>query len=262
VPTYASTLTGAQDGFRTVFNAWNEASSFLQSNGTATDSDWFGLQFPVHTTFDSESRPLSPNLIWPSFDLTLNVRNINVGQTHTVIVYGLLEAAPDPYGISADGVLVGLRNEEPLLKTDGTAASGVVTSTGVFTISDIAPTVILPYIMSSSWNGILSLSLQINSDPMPSQMNVHSSRATDPTLGPSITTTEVPFHTGVVRGDAFGRRARSRLDHRLGYPVSSDNLVRDGYEDGLMVTPEAWDPEDPEDRYVPSPLEGVLDDET
>jgi hypothetical protein len=28
-----------------------------------------------------------------------------------------------------------------------------------------------------------------------------------------------------------------------------------------MVSPESWDPEDPEDRYVPSPFEGVLDDE-
>jgi hypothetical protein len=44
-------------------------------------------------------------------------------------------------------------------------------------------------------------------------------------------------------------------------PVASDHMTRDGYVEGMMVSPEGWDPRDPEDRYSPSPLEGVVDDE-
>jgi hypothetical protein len=115
----------------------------------------------------------------------------------------------------------------------------------------------MPYITSPSWNGIISLSIFWWGQTA----NWYSDE--DPGTGnePTLTTTETPFHTGFIKGPAFGRRARSRHCPRTGLPVASDEVIRDGYSEGLMVSKEGWDPEDPEEKYVPSPLEGVVDDE-
>jgi hypothetical protein len=116
------------------------------------------------------------------------------------------------------------------------------------------------YMRSSSWNGIISLTVVVNLFVF-AALRIHTAESLTPTLAPSISTTEVPFHTGEWAGPAFGRRARTRHCPRTGMPVASDHMTRDGYVEGMMVSPEGWDPRDPEDRYSPSPLEGVVDDE-
>jgi hypothetical protein len=114
-----------------------------------------------------------------------------------------------------------------------------------------------PFVRSGSWNGIISLSLYW--DGLPVAWNADEGAGTGDE--PSISTTEISHHTGFIKGPAFGRRARSRHCPRTGLPVASDEVIRDGYSEGLMVSKEGWDPEDPEEKYVPSPLEGVVDDE-
>jgi len=69
-----------------------------------------------------------------------------------------------------------------------------------------------------------------------------------------------PGHTGWV--DAPNRkRTRAVHDYTMGYPTLSDEFVRDGFLEGIMVHRDSWDPKDPEPTYVINPLEGVVDDE-
>ena len=240
---YSTTTAGAQDG-SAFAGVWDDAAFVLPvSVGVTT-----GLQFVVHTEFDAEGRPLDPALIYPSFDLTLSV-NLALSPG-TVDISFVPEAAPQPY---SNLLLPGARDEVALVSVD----VAMIDTTTVVTV----PTVLMvEYLRSSDWNGIISLTLEGDFGLLAS-VSYHSADGPDPTLAPTATTIEVPFHTGEWDGPAFGRRARTRHCPRTGMPVASDHMIRDGYVDGMMVSAEGWEPVDPEDKYAPSPLEGVVDDE-
>ena len=240
---YDTTAAGAQDG-QVVAGVWAEGGATILLTGLSTG----GLQFVVFNNFNAEGTPLDPPLIYPSFELTLTVVTGDVGGS--VDVYFVPEAAPLPY---SNALLPGGRDEVLLVESEY--------AFGDPTIDITVPTVLMvEYLRNSSWNGIISLTLVSDINVL-FPLNVHSAEGADPTLAPSINTTEVPFHTGEWEGPAFGRRARTRHCPRTGMPVASDHMVRDGYVEGMMVSAEGWEPSDPEDRYFPNPLEGVVDDE-
>jgi len=246
VAIYTTTATGAQDGNTTILGVWDGAAAAIAFNSLTPT----GIQFAVHTAFDSEGRPLDPVLVYPSFVLTLTGTG-NPGVDSTITTSFVPETAPEPYSTT---LAPGSRNEVELAETVWPAAATSLEIT--------VPTILMfEYLKNSAWNGIISLSFATVGNVLFSPV-VHSAEAADPTLAPSINTTEVAFHTGQLEGPAFGRRARLRHGPRTGMPLASDQLVRDGYVEGMMVSPEGWEPEDPEDKYVPNPLEGVLDDET
>lgn len=261
--TAAATFPNSQDGNRTVTDTWDGTSATIVPAwsvfpGAPGKVGYAGLQFEVPLTTDSEGRALDPNGI-SEFTLTLSQAAVPTA-AGTLVVFMVPEAAPLPY---SNDLIPGDRNEIRLA-TVGYAAGDTHSITIDANLPEPNPNGDLgspgmnPYIRSSSWNGIISLTLLWVS-------SVAVAWTADDGAGtgdePSISTTETQFHTGFISGPAFGRRARSRHCPRTGLPVASDELVRDGYSEGLMVSQSAWDPEDPEDRYVPSPLEGVVDDE-
>jgi len=251
VPVYSTTASGAQDGFSTL-GVWDDAVTAV-AFGTVGVVEGIGLQFVVHTDFNAEGIPLDPPLIYPSFELTLVTSTLTypVGNSFDIDVSFVPEAAPQPYS----NVLLPETRDEVALVT-GTLTAPETT----FTVT--VPTVLMvEYMRSSSWNGVISITLQ-SVLPALSALAFHSAENADPTLAPSVNATESPFHTGEWEGPAVGKRARLRHCPRTGMPVASDEMIRDGYVDGMMVSRDGWDPEDPEDKYVPSPLEGVVDDET
>ena len=264
MPTYATSDTGSQDGYRSG-NNFDESTATL--NPTGAGSARFGLRFKVFNgSFDAESRPLGAPRPYTSLSLTLYTAG-SLALPMDLDLYFVPEAAPAAYASSAT-LLPGSRSEDTtgvfkdingvaLSGSTITMAAGVPSGTAA-TWTDLSIHSLMPYITSSSWNGYICLTI------FSSQyvgVSLHSSRGTTASLHPTLTTNEVAFHTGILQGPAVGHRARSRLCPRTGLPVSSDEMVRDGYSEGLMVSPEAWDPEAPDDEYVPNPHEGVVDDE-
>ena len=179
-------------------------------------------------------------------------------------VWFVPEAAPQPY---SNTLIPGLRDEIRLgsaIFADGDPHSVTIDVNPPVpnTNGDMGAAGMSEYLRNSSWNGIVSLSLAwIDDTGLTTPVAWVSDEGAGTGDEPSLLATEVGFHTGFIDGPAFGRRARSRHCPRTGLPVASDAVIRDGYSAGLMVSKEGWDPEDPEDRYVPSPLEGVVDDE-
>lgn len=257
--TNATNFPSSQDGARTSTDTWNGTSATLipdSSGGITGKLGWVGLQFAVPISTDVNGRTLDANLIT---NFTLTLQHAAPTPAGVLSVFYVPEAAPDPY---SDTAVPGDRSE--VFLTQATfEASDAHTITVPLLAADATGTsamgaqAMTQYLRHSSWNGIVSLSLLWLGD------SVAWISAEDAADGnePSISTTENIFHTGFVDGPAFGRRARSRHCPRTGLPVASDELVRDGWDNGQMVSARGWDPEDPEDRYVPNPLEGVVDDE-
>ena len=249
--------TPDQDGNGRIGVSWNEFTTLQVSRGALIVS--IGMRYQLHTEFDSESRPIEPALVWPSFDLTLYLAEaqLNTGTFHLGIVP---EAAPEAYSVALSP---NDRDEVALLDTSGDASSVTITigaalGTAV-TFSNVAiSTTMTRLLRHSSYNGYFCLTITCDDGD---RAIFHSSSATNSAYYPTLTTTEVAFTTGMWDGDSIDRRSRMRHCPRTGMPVASDAMIRDGWTEGLMVSEEGWEPEDPEDRYVPNPHEGVVDDE-
>jgi hypothetical protein len=254
MPTYLTSDAGAQDGFKTSGGLWDETSTTM--GGSSTNP--LGLRFKLHSSFDSFNRPLDPNYIWPTFDITLYLSAAPATSCILFLQY-LAESAPAAFSDSLlpDGRGAVLMVDSNGAPTTQTIAQGTASGTAV-TFSGIPSNPFIPYIRSSAWNGYIGLVFSLTTL---SSVFFHTSRATNPAFAPKLTTSEAKFHTGHLDGPAFGRRARLVHCPRTGMPLASDELVRDGYNDGMMVSPEGWDPEDAPDRYAHNPLEGVVDDE-
>jgi len=249
--TYDTEAAGAQDGHRTAADVWDDTSISLQP-GTGV-SGWVGLQFDLNKVTSDQ-----PFITGAS----LTLRALLGFPSGVVSIYAVPELAPAPYSAS---LLPGNRDE--ILLDVGALSVG--------TSTDIIPIAYLPedttdgaylglsamthLLRNSGWSGILSLSVRLD---LGNGVLWRSAENNNPGA-PLLTTTETSVeHTGILDGPAIGRRARSRLCPRTGLPVASDEMVRDGYIQNMMVSKAGWDPEDPPDRYVPSPMENVVDDET
>ena len=257
MPVYQTTDTGAQDGFSIpLLGQWVETGDAIGTGASLTGTSVIGLRFRLHTQFDSESRPIEPALVWPSFSLTLYLSEIQDGAT-TCELRGTPEAAPAAWSDSnlpppTAEILTDLDGNDLTIEIPHLTAANTA-----ITFASVDPSSWVRHLRHSSYNGYFSLVLWAT----PNDVLFHSSRTANSALWPTLTTTEESFTTGMLNGDSIGRRSRMRHCPRTGMPVASDAMVRDGYTEGLMVSPEGWDPDDPEDRYVPNPNEGVVDDE-
>ena len=267
MPTYRTSDTGSQDGFTTGSGSsrtWDETGVTL---GTAGD---IGLRFKISSSSsDSEGRLLNPARLYSPFTLTLYTTN-TLGGTYRLFI--VPESAPAAYGttvgtdfprdrLDKETTAGGTGALKDSLGTELTSATVTITVASADTAvswTDLDIYSLLLHTNISDWNGYICLTI-LRGDF--SVVGFHSSRAANSAYVPTLVTNEVAFHTGILQGPAVGHRARSRLCPRTGLPVSSDEMVRDGYSEGLMVSPEAWDPEAPDDEYVPNPHEGVVDDE-
>lgn len=106
---------------------------------------------------------------------------------------------------------------------------------------------------SANWNGRVAFIIQ---DPSAAN-TVNYSYLTGTEL--VITASVWPFDTGVL-GWPLGM-GRVRLCPKSGLPTLASEFVRDGYVEGMWVSPDYWDPEDPPDTFRPNPREGVVKDE-
>jgi hypothetical protein len=255
---YTPLGTGAQDGYTVVGvpNTWKEDGVTL-SGGISSP---IGLRFQLHTEFDSESRPIEPALVYPSFDLTLYTAELyTIGTAFPFSLSVVVASAPALY---SDSLLPNLRDETALYDTSGDLATQSLVLNDpagtALTFSSVSTAPLVQYLRHSSYNGYICLTI---TQTGLGGLLFHSSEATNSALRPTLTTTEESFTTGMRDGDSIGRRSRMRHCPRTGMPVASDDMIRDGWSEGLMVSPEGFDPEDPRDKYVPNPNEGVVDDE-
>ncbi len=243
---------------------WNGSSAIMG----AQPGNPGGMRIQLHTEFDSQSRPIEPRMIWPSFSMRFHLR-FTLALDAIYQLSFVPEAAPDSYSNNA---LPDERDETILSNKDGDSfdlygATPVRVSAGStegdpVLFSDVDPEPIIQYMRSSSYNGYIAFTLTtFTLDWAGLGCPVYTHNTPNTQWWPILTTEEIGYHTGILDGPAVGRRSRSRHCPRTGMPVASDAMVRDGYSEGLMVSQEAWDPENPEDRYVPNPNEGVVDDE-
>ena len=271
MPIYTPTGTGAQDGYNNG-GVWTESETTLKTGGTGVgggEGGPMGFRFKLHSEFDSESRPIEPALVWPSFSLSLTVAvsdDDGIVDSIPFWVYGVLEAAPEPY---SNDLLPrnSPRNETEFRLLDANGDDNAAT----YTMSDGVGTVLTwPYLdmsslvsshRSSQYNGFLCLTVQRAGGNNFGTVEFHSSEGATASFFPALTTTESAFTTGMLDGPSLHQRSRMRHDPRTGMPVASIAMVRDGFREGQMLSQEAWDPEDPPERYVPDPNEGVVDDE-
>jgi hypothetical protein len=114
------------------------------------------------------------------------------------------------------------------------------------------------YIQNSQWSGKVAITL-LTIVPLGERVNFNSNEAASG--APVITVTENSFHSGQI-GVPMRKRTRVRHDPKSGFPGLTDEFIKDGYREGMMVLPESWDPEDRTNMdFFPPPSEGVVDDE-
>lgn len=149
---------------------------------------------------------------------------------------------------------------------DGTSWTNPTTPTtisiplGVQTTDPVLGTTVYTYnsfsdvFEHSDSNGMINLSVHIYTDFSAAEIT------------PTLRIEEASFHTGMMVGEGdLKRRTRVVHSYKSGFPYLADEAVPDGFTDGIMMHPDDYDPEDPVDQgrgdYVPSPGEGVVDDE-
>jgi hypothetical protein len=225
---------------------WNGAALVLATS--VPPVNWIGLQFVIPTTLDATiGTPLALILhLWTAG----GAFGFPAG---TLTPYIVPEANPAPY---SNVLLPGGRNEilggTPMLPVAGDGA-------GTEHQITIDVGVLAPWVRSSLWRGVISLSLEWVGG-LGRAWNASEGVGIDPTQVPRITTIEHPFHSGFIN---FHQEERgfAALDDRLGTPILSTHRVSDRYIPNLLVHPDDVDPEDPPNRYRPNPREGVNEDD-
>ena len=259
--TYSITAAGAQDGYSIPGNGfpipglnWSESDIFLRAVGT---TNYIGLRFQLHSQFDALGRAIEPSLL-TVFNLSLTLSSTVFADTTLTLEY-VPSSAP---AVFSNATAAGERSEESLYDTSDALAQVSLTAATpqdtVVTFTNVSAVPLTPYLRGAGYNGYLCLTISAAGPGA----EFHSSRGATASFNPSLTSSnEVSFTTGMIDGDSVGRRSRMRHCPKTGMPVASADLVRDGWFEGTMVSPESYDPRDPEDKYVPNPNEGVLDDE-
>jgi hypothetical protein len=262
VPDYTTGQPGGQDG-SSIGGGWVEAGTFLQ-HGAGTDG-WIGLVFDFQRNTEGERGLLLEPPLLNSLTLTLVRSNVGA-MTGELQVWYVPEMEPAAY---ATARLPGTRSEVQLSTTGagfdlGAGAGDVVRLTvlapppaqGIFAVPNTRQDGLRAQLLSGRWRGQLALSVQLVGG---SGTALWGSSESPVLAAPTLASSESPFHTG-QHNIAHGRRARVRHDPKDGLPYLSDEYVRDGYVEGMMVHPDNWDPVDPPDPHTP-PNEGVIRDE-
>jgi len=210
--------------------------TFVQTAGTTTIplNETSGnvvrgyLGFTVHSDFDADGKPLDPP-IFTDLTITLTLAsNIGLGVSRTVKLYYCTDPTEtNPFTPLAAG-------------TNTLLTSGQFSSTAAGTELDLTITAgtINPYYLKSDWNGVLVFELR-----------------TDSATGPTIATAENATYDGAVltaesvsflTGISGPWRAQSRVDRcdKCGLIDVREKFVKDGFNPGLWVCKDCWDPED------------------
>jgi len=263
------------------------------------DYSWYGIVYDLSSLITTEGErdlPLEPfriNSITVSH--TTDVSRVGMVQ----VVYFVPEFEPDDYGIDElrpgyrGEWVIGYRNQtagvtSPVGFTidgqDGIVPNPIVNDAITFPAGHDNPTTnrgglpinaadtrntaanwgrLQSYIQNSQWTGRLALTVYNIVDAAsrgPSWPSVEGALAFVED-GPVTTAVHSSFHTGQI-GAPMRKRCRVRHDPKSGFPGLSDEFVKDGYREGMMVLPDSWDPEDRTGQdFYPPPNEGVVDDE-
>lgn len=252
-----------QDGYVLPIGAWNDTLSTLQPG---TSPGYIGFLF--------DFSDLSSQCFVRPDQLTLTVAAGGTPTGVTVGVYGIPETDPDPY---SDTLLPGSRdeiNDDLLLcEVTGDVGAGDFTWTAGSTF-----TYQLGYrYANGAWNSDATLSANLHRwkasyvlrGSLKFALTHQSSSASGPYFQASetVTVSERPVlqviqwaqHTGHSGVSLDG--GRSLHDMRSGLPALAGELIEDGYQPGIWVRSDWWDPAEDEDRAVNLPdTEGKVRD--
>lgn len=244
------------DQIGTGIGVWNEVPQpFNFGIGVA------GIRVQIHTDFEP-SRNIARNPRFPT-SMTLNLpHDQGAGESGLIaLVFDSTTAAPEVWSGSnlASDIVAVLGTPESPGNTliNGASWSGDPLSIAVPDTSD--PQLVrnwehyLSLIRSSQWNGYVAFSLLVTSVTNGFTFNDETD-----TPAPTLDVTSVPFHTGHGSEKGSGRAVHCP---KLGTPVMTTEMVRDGFFENMLVCQDGFDPRDPEPRYVPNPKEGVVDDD-
>ncbi len=278
--TFISAFEPIQDGFMQNPIIWEGATGFI---GDAAETFvWAGFRFDISSTYSTDSErglPLEPP-IFNYMELTLS-RATEVANTSGVgYVFFVPEFEPPRYSI---GRRPSQRDEWLIGYTDSAFSD---TTSVTLPIGD-KDTRILPanfpdgvqpaldelaandqgnlmnnfgrfqsFLQNSQADGTFALSVYI--EVVGGDVQFYSTRSSGTV--PGLNVVEHGFHTGHNTG--ILRDSRIRHCPRSGLPDHADKYIPDGYVEGLMVSPDWYEPEDRTgmDRIIPSE-EGVIKDE-
>jgi hypothetical protein len=282
----ASTATfgTVQDGYSRTNTIWDESRTY---NGDAGETEcWYGFVFDVSSLYSTESErglALEPPII-NYMELTLNRVGAAVSTAGEAYVFFVPSFTQIAYAAGASNPsrwsewLIGYTNtasvftgttltipigdDDSIISSLPTRSYFVAPSNTAVNGSDTGDLIanfgrFQGYVRNSQWDGTFALSVYLTVTGGDVQM--WSSRGSGTVPGLNVTTHG--FHSG-QQGLPLRRRARVRHDPKSGFPGLSDEFIKDGYREGMMVLPESWDPEDRTGQdFYPPPSEGVVDDE-
>lgn len=237
---------------------------------------YIGLQFQLYELDPDQGLPLNPP-IFPEprpydfvtgtaaesepFTLSMSPVLGFGGFGGTLFVYIIPEANPEPYSTLLPPFSRG--------ELDPTLLLGFINHPGgdyTRHSTDLDFSIMKPYIQHPNFRGKISLSIGLVFSAGRSIWYSTEGAANNLTITPEFAARQVPFHTGMMVGEAeVKRRTRAVHSYKSGFPYLADEAVPDGFTDGIMMHPDDYDDEDPVDQgrgdYVQSPSEGVVDDE-
>jgi len=264
---------------------WGNFTSLVVHLGNLADTNWFGMRFDLSTAWSAESErglALEPP-IFNTMDLTLTRTTTAANTTGEAWVFFVPEFSP----IAFSGPIIyrpGERNEYLISYTNTTSIFTDDTSitlpigVNVDKVNNI-PTnlngdvinssdtgdlntnwgIFQSYLQNSQFDGVIALSIYLSTTG--NQTRFHSLENIVGGSAPGLGTVEHKFHSGQI-GAPMRKRCRVRHDPKSGFPGLSDEFVDDGYNEGMKVLPDSWDPEDRTGQdFYPPPNEGVVDDE-
>lgn len=227
--------TATQDGHE-AGGVWVDTGTPI-GGGSGND---LGLVFQAHSSFDPSGRPIDPAVITTG-SLTLTVA-VQSGFFNTFQVYLVPQPNPEPFSNSnlPSSWLIG---DNRLFIPTTTPFVANFDEDGVVTI----PLNFVPFrhiLGSSSWSGEIAIVFQLNV-AFGTAVTFNSLEASSGQ--PTLSLTEYPF----LGGKVGPYRALGRVDRcpRCGFIRTRDTFVADGWEEGLLVCPECWDPEEPRPRF-------------
>ena len=278
--TFISAFEPIQDGFMRTPAIWEGTTGFI---GDATETFvWAGFIFDISSTYSTDGErglPLEPP-IFNYMELTLSRVSAVANTSGAGYVFFVPEFEPVNYRTGRKAS----QRDEWLIGYTNSAFSN--TTSVILPIGD-KDDIILPipdgtqpaetidilntndqgilmnnfgrfqsYLQNAQSDGTFALSVYI--EVVGGDVQFYSTRGSGTT--PGLNVVEHGFHSGHNTG--ILRDSRIRHCPRSGLPDHADKYIPDGYVEGLMVSPDWYEPEDRTgmDRIIPSE-EGVIKDE-